>query len=55
MTRARIKAAVRLFRNELAPRHIRRHNARSWLAATHRLGEKWLLHAPMQKENRNVR
>ena len=54
MTRARIKKAVQLFRNDLAPRHIRRSNARKWLLATHRLGAKWLLHAPMQKEKRDV-
>jgi hypothetical protein len=39
----RIKQAVRLFRNDLAPRSIRRHNARQWLTAIERLGDKWLL------------
>jgi hypothetical protein len=44
MTRAHIKTAVRLFRCDTAPRHIRRYNARAWLKATHALGSKWILH-----------
>jgi len=37
-----IRRAVRLFRNELAPRHIRRANARKWLAAVEKLGDRWV-------------
>jgi hypothetical protein len=54
MTHNHIKTAVRLFRNPLAPRSVRRHNARSWLAATHRLGDKWLLYKPMEIEFRRT-
>lgn len=39
---ARIRHAVRLFRNDLAPRSVRRHNARSWLRAIEMLGPKWV-------------
>jgi hypothetical protein len=44
MSKHHIKRAVKLFRNELAPRHIRRANARNWLAAIDRLGSKWVCH-----------
>lgn len=43
MTREKIKTAVRLFRSSLVPRHIRRANARKWLAADHQLGDRHIL------------
>lgn len=42
MTRSLVKRAVRLFRSEYAPRHIRRANARKWLASVQWLGPRWL-------------
>lgn len=48
MTRARIRQAVRLFRNDLAPRNVRRHNARQWLAAIEKLGDRWLFARPVE-------
>lgn len=42
--RALIKQAVRLHRNPLAPRSVRRHNARSWLRSKLLLGSKHVLH-----------
>jgi hypothetical protein len=35
-----IKQAVRLFRSEIAPRSVRRANARKWLASMLMLGDK---------------
>ena len=43
MNRAQIKTAVRLFRSPLAPRDLRRANARKWLCAVHQLGDNWIL------------
>jgi hypothetical protein len=48
----RIKQAVRLFRFDLAPRSVRRHNARAWLKSVAMLGEKWKLATPMRLEKR---
>jgi hypothetical protein len=39
-TYAMKKVAVRLFRSDLAPRSVRRANARKWLAAMAALGDK---------------
>ena len=49
MSKHRIKQAVKLFRNDLAKRSTRRHNARQWLAMTQWLGDKWLA-IPQAKE-----
>jgi hypothetical protein len=43
MSRALLKRAVRAYRNELAPREIRRANARAWLKSVQYLGPKWIL------------
>lgn len=43
---SRIRQAVRLFRNGYAPKAVRRHNARAWLAAVDRLGDRWLYAQP---------
>jgi uncharacterized protein involved in exopolysaccharide biosynthesis len=51
-TIARIRQAVRLFRSEYAPRHIRRANARNWLKAVDRLGEKWVYAVPYQRKGK---
>lgn len=40
MSPALVKTAVRLFRSDLAPRSVRRHNARQWLRQMHQLGDK---------------
>jgi hypothetical protein len=39
MSPAMIKKAVRLFRSDLVPRSVRRHNARQWLRSMHHLGD----------------
>ena len=38
-----IKTAVRLFRSDLVPRSVRRHNARAWLRSVTMLGDKYVL------------
>ncbi len=34
-----LRRAVALFRSDMAPRSVRRHNARNWLIAMERLGD----------------
>jgi hypothetical protein len=40
VSRALIKQAVKHFRSDTAPRHVRRHNARAWLRSVLMLGDK---------------
>lgn len=49
MSRDMIKHAVRLWRSDMAPRSVRRHNARQWLRSVHALGDSWLLAKPIEK------
>jgi hypothetical protein len=39
---AMLRKAVALFRSDLAPRSVRRHNARAWLRSVMGLGDKHL-------------
>jgi len=43
MTIQLMRQAVRLFRSDLAPRSVRRHNARAWLRSVELLGPNWAL------------
>lgn len=49
VTRALIVQAVRLFRSDLAPRSVRRANARKWLAMNLWLGDRHVLHSKQPK------
>ena len=52
MSRTRLlRRAVALFRSEYAPREIRRANARKWLQAVDRLGDRWLLAQTHRRDN----
>lgn len=46
-----IKEAVRHFRNDMAPRHIRRANARKWIRAVLMLGDKHILSSNKPRVN----
>lgn len=41
MNTTRLAQARRLFTNELAPRHIQRHNMRAWVRSIRELGGSW--------------
>lgn len=43
MSRHLMRRAVELFRSDLVPRSVRKHNARAWLRAVDRLGDKWVI------------
>jgi hypothetical protein len=43
------KHALRLWNVPHVPKSVNRSNARKWLAAVERLGEKWLLHKKVQR------
>jgi hypothetical protein len=38
-----VRRALRLFRSEYAPRHVRHHNVRQWLKSVELLGDQWVL------------
>lgn len=38
-----LRRVRRLFNNEFAPRHIRRHNMRQWVRSVRHLGDEWVL------------
>jgi hypothetical protein len=46
---ARIRQAIRLWKTPGVPKHTQRHNQRQWLRMVELLGDKWLLHAPVNK------
>lgn len=45
-----LRHAVKLWRVPHVPKEINRANARKWVAAVERLGEKWLLAKPVRRE-----
>lgn len=47
------RRACRLYRGEYVSKAIRRANQRKWIAAVERLGSRWLLAAPINKEPRH--
>ena len=51
MTKTQLmRRAVRLWSVKDVPREINRANARKWLASVLRLGDKWLMYEPLDKE-----
>jgi hypothetical protein len=40
---SKVRRALRLFRSDYAPRHVRHHNVRQWLRAVDLLGDQWVL------------
>lgn len=48
------RRAVRIYSNDMAPKHINRHNQRQWIAAVQRLGDKWLLAVPVKRESNHA-
>jgi hypothetical protein len=51
MTKTQLmRHAVRLWSVKHVPREINRSNARKWLAAVERLGDRWLLHTPIRRQ-----
>lgn len=38
-----------LFRNDNAPRHVQRHNMKSWVRSVRYLGDRWLLAKPAER------
>lgn len=45
------RRACRLYRGGYMSKEIRRANQRKWIAAVQRLGDKWLLAAPVARTN----
>jgi hypothetical protein len=45
------RRAISLYNYDLAPKHINRHNQRSWLRMVALLGDKWLLAKPLRRED----
>ena len=45
-----MRRAVKLWQVPHVPREINRANARKWLAAVERLGDKWLLCKPVERK-----
>ena len=45
------RRAVRLFGTDYVPLRTNKHNRRMWLRSVHFLGDRWLLAAPMKREN----
>ncbi len=39
------------FVNDLAPRHVQRHNMRAWIISIRMLGKRWLLAEPIRGGN----
>jgi hypothetical protein len=50
MNTTQLTRCRRLFGNDLAPRHVIRHNQRQWVRSIRQLGNKWLLAQPVAKE-----
>lgn len=45
-----LRQAVRIWRSEYATKEINRRNQVAWLRAVEKLGDKWLLARPVNKE-----
>ena len=45
-----IKHALKLWNIPHVPREINRSNARKWIASVERLGDRWLLAQPIQRQ-----
>ena len=50
MNTTRLKQARRLFDFPGVPRHIVRHNMRSWVRQVRQLGDKWVLAQPVTRQ-----
>lgn len=50
MNTTRLKQVRRLFDHEGVPRHIVRHNMRSWVRQVRQLGDKWVLAQPVTRK-----
>lgn len=51
MTKTQLmRHAVKLWQVPHVPREINRSNARKWLAAVERLGDRWLLAQPIRRQ-----
>lgn len=44
-----VKKARKLWNDPEVPPHINRHNRKAWIRAVLRLGDRWLLAAPIQR------
>lgn len=44
------KRACRLYNSDMVPKSVNRHNQRAWLASVQMLGPKWLLAAPLKRD-----
>ena len=44
------RRAIKLYSNNMAPKHINRANQRAWLRSVQMLGDRWLLAKPMKRE-----
>lgn len=45
-----MRRAVRLFNSQYVSREVNKANRIAWLRAVHRLGDRWLLAEPINKE-----
>lgn len=50
MNTTKLRQARRLFDRPDIPRHIVRHNMRSWVRSVRMLGDKWLIAAPINRK-----
>lgn len=45
-----LKHVRELFAVDYAPKHTQRHNQRQWVKSIRRLGDRWLLARPVEKQ-----
>lgn len=50
MDTTQLRRARRLFTHPDVPRHVTRHNIRSWVRSVRHLGDAWLLATPIQRK-----
>jgi hypothetical protein len=50
MNTSMLKRARKHFTNDMAPRHVQRHNILSWVRSVRFLGPKWLIAAPTERK-----
>lgn len=49
MNTTRLRQVRQYFSNDIAPRHVARHNMRRWVRSVRLLGDKWLMAKPMAR------
>ena len=47
MTRAKLRSIRAYYYHDMAPRSVARHNLRAWVRSVTLLGDKWLMHSPI--------